>query len=70
MARTFGVSIVGGIGRSSALVVMVFIPFSDHIFGSGYPFGLETSRREDGTAQVELRLLCRLESCIPESPTG
>ena len=49
---------------------MAFMLFGDHPLGPDYPFDLNTSRREDGTVQKELRLLCRLNSCIPESSAG
>ena len=55
------------IGRFSVLVVMVFIPFGDHLLGPDYLSGPDMPRRKDGTTQTELRLLCRLELCVPES---
>jgi len=55
------------IGRSSVLVVMVFMLFGGHLLGPDYLSGPDMSRRKDGTAQTELRLLCGFESCIPES---
>jgi hypothetical protein len=58
-----------GTGRSSVLVVVVFMLFGDQLLRPDYRFGLDTLRRDDGTGQMELRLLFRLKPCAPENPT-